>query len=95
MRYGPVWTAIAHDYLAIMASSISSERAFSSAALTITKRQNRLKGDVVKALQVMKCLLHHKLVFREPGPSSTTENLCEKHDDELLDAELEPDSLEF
>ena len=73
-----------------MASSVSSERAFSSAALTITKHRNHLKGDVVEALQVIKCLLHHELVFREPGPSSTTENLCEKHDNELLDAELEP-----
>ena len=76
-----------------MASSVSSERAFSSAALTITKRQNRLKGDVVEALQVMKCLLHNKLVFRETGPSSTTENQYEMQDDELLDAE--PDGLEF
>jgi len=58
-------------------------RAFSSAALTITKRRNRLKEDVVEALQVMKCLLRHDLVFREPGPSSLTEEPAEEND-ELL-----------
>ena len=89
-RYGPVWTAIARDFLAIMASSVSSERAFSSAALTITKCRNRLKGDVVEALQVMKCLLKHDLVFRESGPSSTTEDTMDHDDDsELLEEELE------
>ncbi len=38
-----------------MASSVPSEAAgFSSAGVTITKRRNRLKGDVVEALQVLK-----------------------------------------
>ena len=92
-RYGLVWAAISRDYLAIMASSVSSEHAFLLAALTITKHRYRLKGDVVEALQVMKCLLHKELVFRETGPSSTTENSHEKKDEALLDAE--PDSLEF
>ncbi|EIM79845.1 uncharacterized protein STEHIDRAFT_25324, partial [Stereum hirsutum FP-91666 SS1] len=50
----PVWAAIARDHLAIMASSVSSERAFSSAGLTITKLRNRLQGDIVEALQVLK-----------------------------------------
>jgi hypothetical protein len=71
-----------------MASSVSSERAFSSAALTITKRRNRLKEDVVEALQVMKCLLRHDLVFREPGPSSLTEEPAEE-DDELLEGDAD------
>lgn len=79
-----MWTAIARDFLAIMASSVSSERAFSSAALTITKRRNRLKGDVVEALQVMKCLLRHDLIFRESGPSSRAED---DGDEELLEGE--------
>ncbi|KIO23443.1 hypothetical protein M407DRAFT_45196, partial [Tulasnella calospora MUT 4182] len=50
----PTWAAIARDYLAIMSSSVSSERAFSSAGLTVTDRRNRLKGDIMEALQVMK-----------------------------------------
>ncbi|KAG2338128.1 hypothetical protein BDR05DRAFT_894122, partial [Suillus weaverae] len=48
-----VWTAIAWDFLAIMVSSISSKQVFLSAALIITKCQNCLKEDIVKALQVM------------------------------------------
>ena len=51
--------------LPIMASSVSSERAFSSAGITISKRRNRLKPDVVEALQFLKCSYHHNLLFRE------------------------------
>ena len=47
-----------------MASSVSSERAFSSAGITISKRRNRLKGDIVEALQFLKCLIRRDLVFR-------------------------------
>ena len=48
-----------------MVSSVSSERAFSSAGITITKRRNRLKADVVEALQGLKCMIKHDLLFRE------------------------------
>jgi len=56
-----------------MASSVSSERAFSQGGITITKRRNRLKGDIVEALQCVKCAIRHDLLFREPGPSSLVE----------------------
>ncbi|KIK91764.1 hypothetical protein PAXRUDRAFT_53925, partial [Paxillus rubicundulus Ve08.2h10] len=49
----PAWASLAQNYLSIMASSGSSEHAFSAAALTITKCCNRLKGDVVEAIQVL------------------------------------------
>jgi hypothetical protein len=61
----PVWASLARDFLAIMASSVSSERAFSAAGITISKRRNRLKGDIVEALQFLKCLLRKDLLFRE------------------------------
>ena len=48
-----------------MASSVSSERAFSAAGITISKRRNRLKGDIVEAIECIKCLLHQDLLFRE------------------------------
>jgi hypothetical protein len=48
-----------------MASSVSSERAFSSAGITISKRRNRLKKDIVEALQCLKCMYHNNLIFRE------------------------------
>ncbi|KAF8493534.1 hypothetical protein JB92DRAFT_2750231, partial [Gautieria morchelliformis] len=52
---------------------VSSERAFSSSRITITKRRNRLKGDVVEALQVVKCRLKTKLILRDSAPSSSYE----------------------
>ena len=61
-RY-PVWASLARDHLAIMASSVSSEQAFSSAGITSSKRRNRLKGDVVEVLQFLKCLIHRDLIF--------------------------------
>ncbi|KAF4579408.1 hypothetical protein EYR36_001218 [Pleurotus pulmonarius] len=64
-RFGEVWASLAHDYLAIMASSVSSERAFLSAGITITKHRNWLKGDVVEALQFLKCYYRQK--YLEPG----------------------------
>ncbi|PPQ81720.1 hypothetical protein CVT26_007782 [Gymnopilus dilepis] len=48
-----------------MASSVSSERAFLSAGITISKRRSRLKGDIVEAIECLKCLIHKDLLFRE------------------------------
>jgi hypothetical protein len=73
-RY-PVWASLARDYLAIMASSVSSERAFSSAGITITKRRNRLKGDIVEALQFVKCAMKGDLLFRDEVVPLTEEEL--------------------
>jgi hAT family C-terminal dimerisation region len=56
-----------------MSSSVSSERAFSQGGLNITKRRNRLKGDIVEALQGLKCAVGRDVLFREPAPSSTLE----------------------
>ncbi|KAJ3505119.1 hypothetical protein NMY22_g17694 [Coprinellus aureogranulatus] len=61
----PTWASLARDYLAIMASSVSSERAFSAAGITISKRRNSLKADIVEALQVLKSLINSDLIFRE------------------------------
>jgi hypothetical protein len=48
-----------------MASSVSSERAFSSAGITISKCRNRLKPDIIEALQFLKCVYRHDLLFQE------------------------------
>jgi len=64
-----------------MASSVSSERAFSSAGITLSKRRNRLQADIVEALQFMKCIFHHNLIFRE---------VCTVEEEEiLLDSDLD------
>ncbi len=46
-----------------MASSVSSESAFSAAGITISKWHNRLEGDIVEALQCLKSFLHQDLIF--------------------------------
>jgi hypothetical protein len=59
----PVWASLARDHLAIIASSVSSEWAFSSTGITISKCQNRLKPDVVEALQCLKFMIKWDLFF--------------------------------
>jgi hypothetical protein len=66
-----------------MASSVSSERAFSQGGITISKHRNRLKGDIVEALQCVKCAIRHDLLFREPGPSSLSEDESNEFEIEL------------
>jgi hAT family C-terminal dimerisation region len=83
LRY-PIAASLAWDYLAIMASSVSSERAFSSAGLTISKRRNRLQGDIVEALQCLKCMYHNDLIFREVVVATEEEVDLEEMDLELV-----------
>ena len=70
-RY-PIWASLACDYLSVMATSISSKLAFLSAGITISKCYNWLKGDIVEALQCLKCLICCDLLFRE-DPSVLSE----------------------
>jgi hypothetical protein len=65
-----------------MASSVSSEQAFSQGGITISKHRNCLKGDIVEALQCIKCALRHDLLFCEPGPSSLVEDELDKYETE-------------
>jgi hypothetical protein len=46
-----------------MASSVSSESAFSAAGITISKRCNRLNGDIVETLQCLKSFIHQDIFF--------------------------------
>jgi hypothetical protein len=56
-----------------MSSSVSSERAFSSAGITISKRRNRLLRDIIEPLQFLKCAIRKDLLYLEPPPSSLDE----------------------
>ena len=76
----PVWASLALDYLPIMASSVSSERAFSASGITLSKYPNRLKDDIIEALQVLKCAIRKDLLVRLPMPSSLLEEEFEKAD---------------
>jgi len=56
-----------------MPPSVSSEHAFSSTGITISKCCSCLKADIIMALQCLKCMLWHELIFHEPGPCSMLE----------------------
>ena len=76
-RY-PVWASLAGDFLSIMASSVSSERAFLAAGITISKRRNSLKPVTVEALQCLKGMYRHNLIFREYLSSASAEGVQEE-----------------
>jgi hypothetical protein len=66
-----------------MGSAVSSERAFSAAGITISKRRNRLKADIVEALQFLKCSFRENLIFPEQVSSNSEVDLDEvEMDDE-------------
>jgi hypothetical protein len=57
----PVLSRIARDYLAVQASSIPSERAFSSCGHLITPKRSRLHYDTVrKSMFVKHCVRSHR-----------------------------------
>ncbi|KAF5338272.1 hypothetical protein D9611_014615 [Ephemerocybe angulata] len=82
----PTWASLARDYLAIMASSVSSERAFSAAGILISKRRNSLKADIVEALSILKSFLDHDMIFRDQDVTSAWEfeNEVEEDDSDPL-----------
>jgi len=80
-----------HDYLPIMALSVLSEHAFSSAGITISKQHNRLKPDIVKALQCLKCLYHNDLIFHDVPLSSKVEE--DLDGEEILDLDFWADEI--
>ena len=74
-----------------MSSLVSSERAFSQGGITISKRRNHLKGNIVEALQCIKCAIRHDLLFQKSAPSSISEDSEETDDQDLDDARAEED----
>jgi hypothetical protein len=72
-----------------MSSSVSSERAFSQGGITISKRRNCLKGDIVEALQCIKCAIRNDLLFQGSPPTLVSET-----EDASNDVGIEGDSAE-
>ncbi len=70
-----------------MASSVSSESAFSGAGITITKCRNRLEGDIVEALQCLKALIHQDNLFREYTTAGEEEARLDLEDEEPANQE--------
>ena len=59
-----------------MASSVASERAFSAAGITISKRRNRLDADIVEALQCLKSLIPQQDLISKTFPSLAEEEFA-------------------
>jgi len=78
---------MAHDYLTVMASSVSSECAFSGVGITITKCRNQLQGNIVEALQCLKALIHQDLIFREVPTAMEEEAHLDLNDEEPANQE--------
>jgi hypothetical protein len=65
------------DYLPVQASAVPCERVFSSSAETDTKKRNRIKPELMEALQVLKFSLKKARLdftshFHLPEHSSTS-----------------------
>ncbi|KAJ7910062.1 hypothetical protein B0H13DRAFT_1616025, partial [Mycena leptocephala] len=69
---------------------------FSSAGITISKRRNRLKADIVEALQVLKCMIRQDLIFQKSALADDAEDDLEKEENEGWDALLvnDPDNYD-
>jgi hAT family C-terminal dimerisation region len=67
-----------------MSSSVSSERAFSQGGITISRLRSCLKGDIVEALQCIKCAIRSDLLFPVPAPSSAFEAEVDEEGEDAL-----------
>ena len=85
-RY-PTWCSLVCDYLAIMASSVASERAFSSAGITICKHHNHLEGDIIEALQCLKSLIQQDLMMSAFPSVADEEALLDEADNKPTNQE--------
>ena len=74
---------------------MSSERAVSSAGITISKRRNCLKGDIIKALQCLKCLIHCNLIFRWDPNVSIADKIADEDDIDIdIGDDIAPDFVD-
>jgi hypothetical protein len=69
------------DYLPIQASAVPCERVFSSAGETSTKRRNRMKPELMEALQMLKFMLKKKQLDFMEGWRGVEDSLADFEDD--------------
>jgi hAT family C-terminal dimerisation region len=62
----PTIFRIAMDYLPIQASTVLCERVFSSSAETNTKKRNRIRPELMEAIQVLKFALKKAALISQP-----------------------------
>jgi hypothetical protein len=69
------------DYLPIQASAVPCERVFSSSSETATKRRNRMKPELMEALQMLKFMLKKKRLNFTEGLLTPLEELIDNQGD--------------
>ena len=79
---------MALDYLPIQASSVPSERVFSSSAETDMKRQNRIHPVLMEVLQMLKFSLKQQWLNFTDGWAITEDELQYYTDDDEDSADL-------
>jgi hypothetical protein len=93
----PTLFKMAMDYLPVQASSVPSERVFSSSAETDTKKRNRIHPVLMEALQMLKfAFKKHRLDFMQ-GWITPESAMMERDPDQgtdLLDLLLKDDKPE-
>jgi len=77
----PTLFEIAMDYLPIQATSVPSERIFSSSSETDTKKRNRIHPVLMEALQMLKCALKNDRLNFMVGQHTLASTLCEEEPD--------------
>jgi hypothetical protein len=74
------------DYLPVQASAVPCERVFSSSAETDTKKRNRIKPELMEALQILKfALKKERLNFTSDLLTTEKDLLISKDRDEAAD----------
>ena len=71
-----------------MASSVSSERAFSSARIMISKWRSHLDADIFEALQCLKSFIHEDIMVREFTTVAEEEEDTDYLDEQLANQDL-------
>ena len=67
-----------------MASSVSSERAFSVAGITICKRRNHLDADIIESLQCLKSFILQDLMVQDVVSIAEEEQDLDDADGQLV-----------
>jgi hypothetical protein len=95
----PTLFRIAMDFLPIQATSVPSERIFSSSSETDTKKRNRIHPLLMEALQMLKCGLKNSRLDFTQGLKTPESTLCEEEQDvvhrlsDLLEEDLDVEGV--
>lgn len=97
----PTLYKMAMDYLPIQATSVPSERVFSSAADTDTKKRNHITPALMEALQILKFAYRRQDLSFTLGWSSTEADIVKETNDkqedplgELLNSDTPTDTMD-